>query len=526
LRPRFSTFNTIMPGKSGTKDDKNDESPTKKMKLTDSQVTSELTAARLDCADSILDFKQSKLGEGFKSRVRKLVGDAGTLLRECKGVMYWMWRDKRVQDNWAMLYAQKMALELNVPLHVICCIPPRFGWMTIRHYTFMLEGLKEVEEECIDLEISFHLMSGNPADVIDSKLLSSHDIGLLVADFSPLREHRGWLEKIQKNLKSNDISLHQVDAHNVVPVWITSEKQEYAARTIRPKITKKLPEYLTDFAPVIKHPVAYKGKVSDPDFNKVYASLDVDVKGWGVEPVSDFFTPGTKAGLENLNEFVSKRIKAYGSSRNDPNVVALSNLSPWVNMGQISMQRAVLYVKKHGKNHSESVASFVEEAIVRRELSDNFCYYNENYDKLEGATDWARKTLNDHRKDKRVYLYSREQLEEGKTHDDLWNASQLQLIKEGKLHGFLRMYWAKKILEWTKSPEEALTEALRLNDRYALDGNDPNGFVGVMWSVCGIHDQGWTERDIFGKIRFMNYAGCKRKFDINKFIIKYGAKAY
>ena len=425
-----------------------------------------------------------------------------------------------------MLYAQKMALELNVPLHVICCIPPSFGWMTLRHYTFMLEGLNEVSEECDDLNISFHLKSGNPSDVIDTKLLTSHDIGLVVADFSPLREHRGWLEKIQKNLKSSNISLHQVDAHNVVPVWITSEKQEYAARTIRPKITKKLPEYLTEFPPVVKQPVEYKGKVVEPDFAKVYASLDVDTKGWGVDPVSDFFTPGTKAGLENLSEFVSKRIKAYGSSRNDPNVVALSNLSPWVNMGQISMQRAVLYVKKHGKSHSESVASFVEEAIVRRELSDNFCYYNENYDKLEGATDWARKTLNDHRKDKRVYLYSREQLEEGKTHDDLWNASQLQLIKEGKLHGFLRMYWAKKILEWTKSPEEALTEALRLNDRYALDGNDPNGFVGVMWSVCGIHDQGWTERDIFGKIRFMNYAGCKRKFDINKFIIKYGAKAY
>ena len=220
------------------------------------------------------------------------------------------------------------------------------------------------------------------------------------------------------------------------------------------------------------------------------------------------------------------RFKAYGSSRNDPNVAALSNLSPWVNMGQISMQRAVLYVKKRGKNNSESTASFVEEAVVRRELSDNFCFYNDNYDNLEGATDWARKTLNDHRKDKREYVYTRKQLEEAKTHDDLWNASQLQLVGEGKLHGFLRMYWAKKVLEWTESPEKGLKEALRLNDRYALDGNDPNGYVGVMWSICGVHDQGWTERNIFGKIRFMNYQGCKRKFDINKFILKYGAKVY
>ena len=144
-------------------------------------------------------------------------------------------------------------------------------------------------------------------------------------------------------------------------------------------------------------------------------------------------------------------------------------------MGQISMQRAVLYVKQHGKKYPESVSAFVEEAVIRRELSDNFCYFNKKYDSVKGATDWAQKTLDEHRKDKREHLYSRQQLEEGRTHDDLWNASQLQLVREGKLHGFLRMYWAKKVLEWTSSPEEALEEALRLNDRFALDGNNPNG---------------------------------------------------
>ena len=523
-RNLFST-KSIMPGKKADSSSASEhESPKKKQKT--SSITSELAASRLEAGDNILEFKGSRLGDGFKSRVRSLAGDAGTVLRECKGVLYWMWRDRRVQDNWALLYSQKMALELNVPLHVLCCVPPSHGEMTLRHYTFMIEGLREVAEECSDLDISFQVKSGAPPDIITSKFLTSHDLGLVVADFSPLREHRAWLEKIMKNLKSESVSVHQVDAHNVVPVWITSDKQEYAARTIRPKITKKLPEYLTEFPPVIQHPVQYKGKVPKPDFDKIYSSLEVDSEGWGVAPVSDFFPPGTEAGLENLQEFVTKRIKAYGSSRNDPNVTALSNMSPWVNMGQVSMQRAVLYVKKHGKSHSESVASFVEEAVVRRELSDNFCYYNKNYDNLEGATDWAQKTLNDHREDKREHLYTRKQLEEGKTHDDLWNASQLQLVKEGKLHGFLRMYWAKKILEWTKSPEDALKEGMRLNDRYALDGNDPNGYVGVMWSCAGIHDQGWAERAVFGKVRYMNYQGCKRKFDINKFIIKYGAKAY
>ena len=164
--------------------------------------------------------------------------------------------------------------------------------------------------------------------------------------------------------------------------------------------------------------------------------------------------------------------------------------------------------------------------IVRSELSDNFCYYQENYDNIKGGYDWAVKTLNDHRKDKREYLYTKEELDLAQTHDELWNAAQIQLKTEGKIHGFMRMYWAKKILEWTESPEKALEIALYFNDHYSLDGADSNGFVGCMWSIVGIHDQGWAERAIFGKIRYMNYAGCKRKFDISKYVAKYGAKSY
>ena len=171
--------------------------------------------------------------------------------------------------------------------------------------------------------------------------------------------------------------------------------------------------------------------------------------------------------------------------------------------------------------YTKSVEAFLEESIVRRELADNFCYYNENYDKLEGAYDWARKTLEDHAKDKREYLYTEEQLGKGETHDPLWNAAQVQLVKEGKMHGFLRMYWAKKILEWTKSPQDALRISIYLNDRFNYDGRDPNGYTGSMWSIAGIHDQGWRERPIFGKIRYMNYEGCKRKFDVVAFENKY-----
>lgn len=179
-----------------------------------------------------------------------------------------------------------------------------------------------------------------------------------------------------------------------------------------------------------------------------------------------------------LQSFIESRLRLYSLKRNDPLIDASSNLSPWYHFGQISTQRSVLAVQKYKSNFSDSVASFCEEAIVRRELADNFCHYNPNYDNLNGLSNWALETLNDHKKDKRVYVYTREQLEESKTHDDLWNSAQIQLVKEGKMHGFLRMYWAKKILEWTDTPENALKVAIYLNDRYSLDGRDPNGYVG------------------------------------------------
>jgi len=164
------------------------------------------------------------------------------------------------------------------------------------------------------------------------------------------------------------------------------------------------------------------------------------------------------------------------------------------------------------------VAGFIEELVVRRELSDNFCHYNEKYDSLEGCAQWAQDSLKLHASDKRAHVYSLEQLEKAKTHDDLWNAAQLEMVHKGKMHGFLRMYWAKKILEWSATPEDALAHSITLNDKYNLDGRDPNGYVGCMWSIGGVHDMGWKERPIFGKIRYMNYDGCKRKFKIQNFV--------
>jgi deoxyribodipyrimidine photo-lyase len=218
-----------------------------------------------------------------------------------------------------------------------------------------------------------------------------------------------------------------------------------------------------------------------------------------------------------LKAFLKNKLGFYEERSNNPTADGLSNLSPYLHFGQISAQRVALEVSRTEAQQNGKEA-FLEELIVRRELSDNFCYYNENYDHFEGFPNWAKETLNKHRNDTRPYIYSLDTLEDARTHDELWNAAQRQMIVKGKMHGYMRMYWAKKILEWTPSPEEALRIANYLNDRYELDGRETNGYVGVAWSIGGVHDRAWPERPVFGKIRYMSYNGCKSKFKVDAYI--------
>jgi deoxyribodipyrimidine photo-lyase len=216
-------------------------------------------------------------------------------------------------------------------------------------------------------------------------------------------------------------------------------------------------------------------------------------------------------------DFVQQRLENYPNSRNNPLLGGQSGLSPYLHFGQLSPQRLAWMVSRSDLP-VETKETFLEELVVRRELADNFCYYEPAYDRIEGFPDWARKTLDQHRNDKRAYVYSLAELENGNTHEILWNACQQDLVQSGKLHGFLRMYWAKKILEWTPDPESALEYAITLNDRYSLDGRDPNGYTGIAWSLGGVHDRAWRERSVFGKVRYMNEAGCRRKFDVERYI--------
>jgi deoxyribodipyrimidine photo-lyase len=229
------------------------------------------------------------------------------------------------------------------------------------------------------------------------------------------------------------------------------------------------------------------------------------------------FDGGAQAARDRLRRFLDSRLENYAAGRNDPTARAQSDLSPYLHFGQISAQRVALEAQKYNQNWA-ALEAFLEELLVRRELADNFCYYNPAYDSFDGFPPWAAGTLDGHRADPRPYLYDRETLEAARTHDDLWNAAQREMVITGKMPGFLRMYWAKKILEWSPAPEAALAEAIYLNDRYELDGHDPNGYAGVAWSIGGVHDRPWFEREIFGKVRYMSYDGCRRKFSVPGYI--------
>ena len=424
-------------------------------------------------------------------------------------VVYWMSRDQRVNDNWALLFAQELALEREMSLGVVFCLAPSFLNATLRQYGFMLKGLREVENRLAELNIPFFLLIGPPEQQLPA-FLAKHQTGGLITDFDPLRLKREWKKEVTALVNP---TIYEVDARNIVPCWEASGKKEYAAYTLRPKIHRLLPEFMEEFPLVQRHPFPWPKKVTGTDWDEAEISLKIDRS----VPEIDWLLPGEKAAAATLDRFLTKKLSAYASRRNDPTEDGVSNLSPYLHFGQISAQRVALQLKKK-KVNKESKDGFLEELIVRRELSDNFCFYNPDYDRFAGFPEWAQKTLNEHRGDKREYLYSLEQFEAGKTHDDLWNAAQMEMVHRGKMHGYLRMYWAKKILEWTGSPEEALEVAILLNDKYELDGRDTNGYVGIAWSVGGVHDRAWTERPIFGKIRYMSYGGCKRKFKVKTYI--------
>ncbi|MRR56106.1 MAG: deoxyribodipyrimidine photo-lyase [Deltaproteobacteria bacterium] len=427
-------------------------------------------------------------------------------------VVYWMSRDQRVADNWALLHAQDLALERQAPLVVVFTLADAFLGATLRHFGFMLRGLAHVAERLRSLGICFILLRGNPPDEI-CRFLQQHQVGVLVTDFDPLGIKRSWHDQVARSVSVSQI---EVDAHNIVPCRIASTKQEYGAYTIRPKIHRLLADFLVDVPPVLEHPFPWRSPVNLFDAETTLSSMPVDRSvaeiGW--------ITPGEKGGRARLDDFIKNGLASYETARKDPCRHGQSGLSPWLHFGQISAQRVALEVSRQ-VNTEPSREAFLEELIVRRELADNFCLHNSSYDRVEGFPEWAQRTIAEHRHDLREYLYTPEQLETAQTHDPLWNAAQQTMVSTGTMHGYLRMYWAKKILEWSPSPEDAMSTAVMLNDRYQLDGRDPNGYAGIAWSIGGVHDRAWGERPVFGKIRYMNENGCRRKFNVAEYISRH-----
>ncbi len=424
-------------------------------------------------------------------------------------VAYWMSRDQRSADNWALLFAQETAIARTLPLVVVFCLSDSFPGATLRQYGFMLRGLEKVSRSLGALSIPFFLLPGEPAETLPA-FIKSRDISFLVADFDPHRAKRQWKEAVIRRTK---VPVYEVDAHNIVPCRAASDKREYGAHTIRRKIRRLLPVFLDDMPVLQRHPWTSELKGDGVDAKTLLDTLRTDRS---VEEV-DWLVPGEDEAHIVLRSFTEEKLDRYETDRNDPVKDCQSNLSPYLHFGQISAQRVALEVRDCPAPIGAKDA-FLEEHIVRRELADNYCLHTPNYDRFEAFPEWAKKTLNDHRPDRRPYLYSLRELENAETHDELWNAAQTQMAKTGKMHGYLRMYWAKKILEWTASPEEAISAAVCLNDRYELDGRDPNGYTGIAWSIGGVHDRPWGERNVFGKIRYMSYNGCASKFSVKRYI--------
>ncbi len=321
--------------------------------------------------------------------------------KEKKGpVVYWMSREQRVADNWALIFAQESALQRKQPLCVVFCLTTNFLGANLRHYMFLLRGLREVHASLASCNISFHLLQNEPTKAIPA-FIQQINAGLLVTDFDPLRIKKTWKTNITKSI---NITTYEVDAHNVVPVWLASPKKEYAAYTIRKKINTALPEFLVEYPEIIPHPYPSK---KEPLFDlqrvaKTIPDTSVAEISWCV--------PGQKAGYTAMQSFLENSLGRYPESRNDPCLDGQSNLSPYLHFGQLSPQRVALAVSS-AQIPDDAKSVFLEELIVRRELADNFCHYEQQYDSFEGFHDWAKKSLNAHRKDKRTYLYTQQELE-------------------------------------------------------------------------------------------------------------------
>lgn len=434
-------------------------------------------------------------------------------------VLYWMQQSQRVHFNHALEYAIQIANQNHLPLVVYFGLTANYPDANSRHYQFMLEGLREVKDLLHKFHIQFVLKLGSPEKSIIPLL---DDAYALVMDQGYLKIQVGWRKQVVETIESSfyKMSVDIVDTDLIVPVHISSTKAEYGAYTLRPKIKRLFQEFrdFTYTTPIENKTLVYIE--SDDDLTNIkllIKKLEVDHL---VEP-SHFFKGGYLEASRHLFEFITHKAENYLNS-NDPSTDYTSLLSMYLHFGQISSLDIVERMTKalsQGQIEGETYDAFIEQLLVRRELAFNYVTYQKGYDEFSKMTEpWAYMTMNEHVLDKREYLYSELEIEHSKTHDPYFNAAMKEMFYTGYMHNYMRMYWAKKIIEWTPSHETAYQMIVKLNNKYFIDGRDPNSYASIAWCF-GKHDRAWTERSVFGKLRYMNAKGLERKFNIDGYVM-------
>jgi len=432
-----------------------------------------------------------------------------------KCVVYWMQRAQRGVDNHAVNLAVAVANELGLPLVVYFAGISNFPHANLRHYVFLQQGLVDIERDLAARNIAFVMRRAPDCSV--EGMLGDVGAAMCVGDENPMREPERWRRELAERVR---IPFWTVDADVVVPSKLM-EKAQYGAYTIRPRLYRLLPEYLVAYENPHalrewKRPKGFRADSLTEDMTRGWKDLDRSVG-----PV-EAWRGGTRAGMARLKHFTGKLLAEYEAKRSRPEVDGSSAMSPYLHFGHVGAQTIALAVQAAAAGSPKLTAakeSYFNELIVWRELAVNFVrYQNETYDSWKCAENWARESIAEHARDEREWTYTLAQLERAVTHDELWNAAQLQMVEFGWMHNVMRMYWAKKVLEWTPDVKTAVEYAIYLNDKYFLDGRDPNGYAGVAWAMVGKFDRAWSDRPVFGKIRYMSGASTGRKFDSKAYI--------
>jgi deoxyribodipyrimidine photo-lyase len=425
-----------------------------------------------------------------------------------------MQRAQRGRDNHALDAAVEVANALELPLVVYFAGIANFPNANLRHYAFLNRGLQDVEEDLAERNIAFVLRNA-PRESLD-QLLRDVGAAFLVGDENPMREPERWRRELAARIA---IPFWTVDADVIVPSKLM-ERAQYGAYTIRPRLYRLLPEFLVAFENAKanhgwKRPKGFYADSPHEDMTRGWMLLDRSV-----QPV-DAWTGGRHAAEKRLRHFVANLLQSYERDRNRPELDGTSALSPYLHFGHIGPLTIALAVEAAARQDASLKSArnaYFNELVVWRELAVNFVRYTPNYDTAGCAEVWAKKTIEEHARDERERMYLLHQFEAGETHDELWNAAQMQMVRQGWMHNVMRMYWAKKILAWTPDVDTAVRRAIYLNDKYELDGRDPNGYAGIAWSMLGKFDRAWGERPVFGKIRYMSGESTGRKFDSKRYI--------